>query len=32
MHVGGLFNIPPTVTNTTADYTFLPKPDWATGN
>jgi protein-tyrosine phosphatase len=30
MHVGGLFEVPPTVTDTTLDYTFLPRPDWPT--
>ncbi|MCW5765989.1 MAG: prepilin-type N-terminal cleavage/methylation domain-containing protein [Phycisphaeraceae bacterium] len=28
LHVGGLFNVPPGVVNTTVDYTFLPRPDW----
>ncbi|MFT3685523.1 MAG: prepilin-type N-terminal cleavage/methylation domain-containing protein [Phycisphaerales bacterium] len=31
MHVGGLFEVPPTVTDTTTDYTFLPRADWPVG-
>lgn len=28
LHVGGLFDVPAGVVNTTSDYTFLPRPDW----
>lgn len=28
LHVAGLFDVPAAVVNTTADYTFLPRPDW----
>jgi protein-tyrosine phosphatase len=29
MHVGGTFDVPRGVVNTTPDYTFLPAPNWA---
>ncbi|MDP1661541.1 MAG: prepilin-type N-terminal cleavage/methylation domain-containing protein [Phycisphaerales bacterium] len=32
MHVGGLFDVPVGIVNTTPDYTFLPSPGWSTGN
>jgi protein-tyrosine phosphatase len=32
MHVGGLFEVPNTVTDTTPDYTFLPRADWPISN
>jgi len=32
MHVGGPFDVPRAVVNTTADYTFLPSPGWAPAN